>query len=404
MAKIKEIRCIRTRAGGMWTIVKVTTDQPGLYGIGSASDVNHPGAVITAIEEGLAPRLIGRDASAIEDLWQSSYTSAYWRNGSVLNTALAGIDMALWDIKGKEAGMPVYQLLGGAARSAVPCYAHAGGADYEALLDEIHMYMEEGYPVIRCQLGGYGGGGFIPAEQALRPRNAWPQSHAFDDEAYIEKLPEMFDFLRKKLGFGPKLTHDVHEHLRPQSAVQLSKLLEPYRLFFLEDVLPPEQVQWYKLIRDQCTTPQAMGELFVNPHEYVPLITERLIDYVRVRVSKAGGITPCRKIAALCEFFGVQTAWQEGGDNDPVNQAAAMHLDMNSYSFGIQEENHFSDEELAVFPGHAELAGGHLYSNDQPGLGIDIDEEKAAALLASRPINPGRAAEDRRADGTVVRP
>jgi mannonate dehydratase len=187
--------------------------------------------------------------------------------------------------------------------------------------------------------------------------------------------------------------------------VTLAKLLEPYRLFFLEDLLSPEQIHWYRLVRQQCTTPQAMGELFINPHEWTPLITERLIDFIRVRVSKGGGITPCRKIATLCEHFGVHTAWQEGGDNDPVNQMAAVHLDLVSYSFGIQEENHFRPEELEVFPGHAILEGGYLYANDQPGLGLDIDEAKAAALL-----DPERAArhlfmaEDRRVDGTVVRP
>ena len=404
MAKIKEIRCIRTRASGHWLIVKVLTDQPGLYGIGSASDNYQTPIVKTAVEEHLAPRLIGREASHIEDIWQSTYTSGYWRNGSILNTAMAGIDMALWDIKGKEAGMPVFQLLGGPCRSAVPCYAHAGGGDLESLAEDVQRYMEEGYSVIRCQLGPYGGGGFINADRALRPKNAWPQQRAFDDEAYLENIPKMFEFLHKNLGFGPKLTHDVHEHLRPQNAVTLSKLLEPYRLFFLEDVLPPEQVAWFRLIREQCTTPQAMGELFVNPHEYLPLITERLIDYVRVRVSKGGGITPCRKIATLCEWFGVQTAWQEGGDNDPVNQVAAMHLDLASPSFGIQEENHFPGQELEVFPGHAVLEGGYLYPNDQPGLGIDIDEEKAAALLGAESSVPRYMAEDRRADGTVVRP
>ena len=404
MAKIEDIRCIRTRTSGIWVIVKVTTDQPGLYGIGSASDVNHAPTVITAIEEVLAPRLIGREAGHIEDIWQSTYTSGYWRNGSILNTALAGIDMALWDIKGKEAGMPVHQLLGGPCRPAVPCYAHAGGNELEGLLEDVQRYMEEGYSVIRCQLGAYGGGGFIPAEKAMQPRNAWPQSSAFDDEAYLENIPKMFEFLRNNLGFGPKLTHDVHEHLRPHNAVTLAKLLEPYRLFFLEDVLPPEQVAWFRLIREQCTTPQAMGELFVNPHEYLPLITERLIDFVRIRVSKGGGITPCRKIATLCEWFGVQTAWQEGGDNDPVNQVAAMHLDLASPSFGIQEENHFTAEEWDVFPGYAILEGGYLYPNDLPGLGIDIDEEKAAALLRVDRLDPHYAAEDRRVDGSIVRP
>ncbi|HAA77487.1 TPA: mandelate racemase, partial [Candidatus Latescibacteria bacterium] len=311
---------------------------------------------------------------------------------------------ALWDIKGKEAGMPIYQLLGGPCRSAVPCYAHAGGGDLEALLDDIQKYIDERWPVIRCQLGNYGGGGFIDPNEAVRPKNAWSDKRVFDDEAYLENIPKMFEFLRSRLGFGPKLTHDVHEHLRPQSAVTLSKLLEPYRLFFLEDVLPPEQVAWFRLIREQCTTPQAMGELFVNPHEYIPLITERLIDYVRVRVSKGGGITPCRKIATLCEWFGVQTAWQEGGDNDPVNQAAAIHLDMASTSFGIQEENHFSDEELEAFPGHCVQHGGYMYANDRPGLGIDVDEEKAVALLDPEKLRVERAAEDRRADGSIVRP
>ena len=406
MAKITRIQCIRTRADGMWTIVKVHTDQPGLYGIGSASDVRHPETVIKAVET-IAPLVIGREAGHIEDNWQCVYTSGYWRNGSILNTALAGIDMALWDIKGKEANMPVYDLLGGPCRAAVPCYAHAGGNDLAELEDDVRRYMAEGYDVIRCQLGAYGGGGFLEADQAKLPKGAWTgRNRVFDDEAYLENIPKMFDYLRNKLGFGPKLTHDVHEHLRPQSAVQLSKLLEPYRLFFLEDVLSPEQVHWYRLIRDQCATPQAMGELFVNPHEWMPLITERLIDFVRVRVSKAAGITQCRKIATLCEWFGVNTAWQEGGDNDPVNQMAACHLDMTCWNFGIQEENHFAPEELDVFPGHAVLEGGYLYPNRQPGLGIDIDETKAAALLNAdlvrRPTIYGEP--DRRADGTAVRP
>ncbi|MHB0855982.1 MAG: enolase C-terminal domain-like protein [Anaerolineae bacterium] len=405
MPKIRDIRCIHTRRDGSWLIVKVITDQPGLYGIGSASDYYHGPTVAAAIKECLAPRLIGREASHIEDIWQSTYTSGYWRNGSILNTALAGIDMALWDIKGKEAGMPIHQLLGGPCRTAVPCYAHAGGEDLLELEEDVRRYMEEGYSVIRCQLGPYGGGGFIPAERAHMPHNAAPQAAAFDDEAYLEKVPCMFEHLRARLGFGVKLTHDVHEHLRPHNAVALAKLLEPYRLFFLEDVLPPEQIDWYRLIRQQCTTPQAMGELFVNPREWTPLITERLIDYVRVRVSKGGGITPCRKIAALCEAFGVHTAWQEGGDNDPVNQVAAAHLDLASWSFGIQEENHFGPEELEAFPGHGMLSGGYLYVNDKPGLGIDIDEEKAACLLNDEHARFWHyAAEDRRADGSVVRP
>jgi mannonate dehydratase len=410
MPKITRVRCLRTRADGTWVIVKVETDQPGLYGIGSASDHYRAGTVIAAIEQSFAPRLVGREAGDIEDIWQSSLTSAYWRHDSVWNTALAGIDMALWDILGKEAGLPVYRLLGGPCRAAVPCYAHAAGDTLQELEDDIRRYLEDGWSYIRCQLGAYGGGGFVdPGARGGRPRGARPPfdtpRRAFDDEAYLEAIPDMFAYLRDRLGFGPKLTHDVHEHLRPHVAVALCKRLEPYRLFFLEDVLPPEHVAYYRQIKGQCTTPQAMGELFVNPHEYLPLIQEHVIDYLRIRVSKAGGITPARKLASLCEWYGVHTAWQEGGDNDPVNQAAAMHLDMTCWNFGIQEENHFRPEELAVFPDHPVTEKGYLYPNDRPGLGLDVDEAAAARLLdPERAARPKYMAEDRRADGTVVRP
>ncbi|MCX6018418.1 MAG: mandelate racemase [Chloroflexi bacterium] len=404
MPKITGIQTIRTRANGTWLFVKILTDQPGLYGIGSVSD-HFRAPVMQAAIENLAPRLIGRDTSRIEDVWRSIHFSAYWRNDALSNTAQAGIDMALWDILGKEAGMPVYRLLGGKVRSAVLAYAHAAGNDLAELEDDVRRYMAEGYSVIRCQLGPYGGGGFLKGTAAGFPQHHWPQDAAFDDEAYLDAVPRMFEYLRNKIGFEPKLTHDVHEHLMPHNAVHLAKRLEPYRLFFLEDLLQPEQVGWYRQVRQACVTPQAMGELFTNPHEYLPLLAERLIDFIRVRVSKGGGITQCRKIAAVCEMFGVRTAWQEGGDNDPVNQMAAVHLDLASPSFGVQEENHFAPEEYDLFPGHARLEGGYLYANDTPGLGIDIDEVKARTLL-----NPELASrsylypEDRRRDGELVAP
>ncbi len=404
MPVIKEIKCIRSRHRGTWLIVKVITDQPGLYGIGSASDNWHTETVMKAVER-LSISLIGRDVSNIEDNWQLVHNNCYWRNGSILNTALGGIDMALWDIKGKEAGMPVYSLLGGPCRSAVPVYGHAGGKDFETLEESVRQFIDRGYQVVRCQVGPYGGGGFIEPGQARLPDNPWSEKAVFDDEAYLDTIPRMFDHLRSRIGFDVKLTHDVHEHLKPQNAVTLAKSLEPFRLFFVEDILPPEHIQWFRKIREQCTTPQAMGELFINPNEWMPLVTERLIDYVRVRVSKGAGITQCRKIAVLCEWFGIQTAWQEGADNDPVNQLAACHLDMASTSFGIQEENHFTDAELEAFPGHAEIRGGYMYPNENPGLGIDINEEKAAALLDTEAVSqPHRYEPDRRPDGSIVRP
>ncbi|REE85131.1 D-mannonate dehydratase [Paenibacillus taihuensis] len=407
MAKITGVKCIRTRHDGSWTIVKVTTDQDGLYGIGSATDIFNPEAVVQVVEQLFAPLLIGRDPSRIEDIWQTLHQSGYWRHGSITQTAIGGIDMALWDIKGKEAGLPVYQLLGGACRAAVPCYGHADGRDQSELEEAVHRYKEEGYTVIRCQLGSYGGGGFLKDNVANLPESHWSTGATFSEPTYLNAIPEMFEKLRVKFGGDIQFTHDVHEHLTPIGAVQLAKRLEPYSLFFLEDVLPPEQIGWYRHLRQQTTTPQAVGELFANPHEWTDLIVERLIDFIRVRVSKAGGISACRKIAALGENFGVRTAWQEGGENDPVNQAAAVHLDRAVWNFGIQEINHFKDAECEAFPGHVARKGGYLYLSEKPGLGVDIDEEKAALLVDEK---WNRASyhypypTDRKADGTLVRP
>jgi mannonate dehydratase len=404
MTAITRVRTIRTRRDRSWTIVKVETSEPGLYGIGSASDFFTPGAVTSIIDELYGPQLIGRDPADIEDIWQSLYASGYWRNGSTSNTALGGIDVALWDIKGKQAGLPIYQLLGGRCRDAVPCYAHAEGRTDEELIADVARYVEEGWPVIRVQYGGYGGGGFRPRPTQLE-RYGRSGALGFDEEAYLHAIPEMFAMLRDQFGPGVKFNHDVHEHLAPTNAISLARSLDPYQLFFLEDVLPPEQISWFRALRQQSTTPQAIGELFVNPHEWRTLIDEQLIDFVRTRISKIGGISPARRIAAHAEAHGVRTAWQEGGDNDPVNLTAAFHLDMTTSNFGIQEENHFSDDELEAFPGAAVVERGYIHPNDAPGLGVDIDEVKAAALPAES-LGPYHRPYpvDRRHDGTALRP
>jgi len=273
MTTITRVRVIRTRANLGWTIVKIETSDPGLYGIGSASDLYSPGGVTAVLEELYAPQLIGRDPADIEDIWQTLYASGYWRNGAASNTALGGIDVALWDIKGKQAGMPVYQLLGGRARNAVPCYAHAGGATIDELIEDVAHYVDEGWAVIRAQLGSYGGGGFVPRPDQAE-RYGSDRSPVFDDEAYLKAIPDMFAALRDHFGFDVKFNHDVHEHLHPNNAVRLASSLDPYRLFFLEDVLPPERINWYRTLRQRSSTPQAIGELFVSPHEWRPLIEE----------------------------------------------------------------------------------------------------------------------------------
>ena len=405
MTKITGIETIRTRVNGTWLFVKVLTDQPGLYGIGSASD-HYRARVVEAAIETVAPLLIGRDVSRIEDIWQSVYTQSYWRNDAIGNTVQSGIDMALWDIKGKEAGMPVYQLLGGKTRSAVAAYAQRAGQHPDRarrrraplLGGRLHRHP---LPARQFMAAAASSIAPMPAGRRTTGRRTRPSMTTLTSAPSPKCSPTCATSSAGARN-SPMTCTSTWRRTTPCSWQSCSS---PYRLYFLEDLLSPEQVGWYRQVRQQCATPQAMGELFINPHEYLPLITERLIDFVRVRISKAGGITQARKIATLCEWFGVQTAWQEGGDNDPVNQMAAMHVDLSSTAFGIQEENNFKPEEYDIFTGHAILEGGYLYGNDQPGLGIDIDVGKARALLDPEQARKSYyMAEDRRRDGAIVRP
>jgi mannonate dehydratase len=403
--KITGAEVIPTSAGHnyQWVFLKVLTSEPGLYGIGSASNLNQTAAVVAAIEKQYVPFWIGKNPARIEDLWQSTNVRTYWRNSTIQNNILSALDMALWDIKGKRAGMPVYELLGGKVRDAVPLYAHADGRDRDQVVENIDKYVKEGYRHVRAQMGGYGGGGMIAAGKGSRPENGFAGT-AFDEDVYIDVIPKLFDYIRTKLGNEVKLLHDVHEHLTGTGAVEFARRMEPYRMFFVEDILPPEQIDWFRRIKQVTTTPMAMGELFTSPREYVPLISERVIDFIRCRVSQVGGITTAKKIAALCEDFDVRTAWQEGGDNDPVNQLAAYHVDLTIPSFGIQEENHFPASVHDLLPGTAELRHGYLYGNGEPGLGIDIRAEEARKY-PPQPIRPGDSwTTVRGMDGSIVKP
>ncbi|HEU0139419.1 MAG TPA: enolase C-terminal domain-like protein [Bryobacteraceae bacterium] len=403
---IKDVKVIPTSGGGRyrWVFLKIITGEPGLYGIGSAGNHYQTHAVIAALEKHLKPWLIGKDPNRIEDLWQSAHVRTYWRNGPVNNNVLSAMDMALWDIKGKRAGMPVYELLGGKARDAVPCYDHAGGSDRESAVESVRKSMENGYRFIRVQYGGnYGGGGFIPPGEGSRPEGGY-NGPAFDEELYVETIPPLFEYVRSKVGFGPKLCHDVHSHLTGINAVEFSRRMQLFQMLFIEDVLPPEQIAWYKNIRNVCSTPQAVGEVFSHPYEYLPLVFERLIDFVRCRVSAIGGITPAKKLATLCEICGVKTAFQEGGENDPVNQMASYHVDISSTGFGIQEENGFPPVVHEMMPGTAQIRRGYLYGSEKPGIGVDIQEQLAAKYPLGEMRNGAAYGTDRAMDGSVVKP
>jgi mannonate dehydratase len=388
--RITDIQVILTAPEGInLVVVKVLTNQPGLIGLGCATFAYRHLAVKCLIEEYLKPLLIGRDVHAIEEIWQLMHQNAYWRNGPIENNAISGIDMALWDIKGKLANMPLYQLFGGKVREGVPIYRHADGRDLAELCDNIQKYRDQGISHIRCQSGGYGGGRF-GAAPGHAAEGAQPGIY-LDGRKYMRDTVKMFDDIRSRIGFELALCHDVHERLKPVDAIRLACALEPFDLFFLEDAIALEDGDWLRQMRARTSIPLAQGELFNHPFEWKTLITERLIDFIRVHLSQIGGITPGRKLQVFAEQFGVRTAWHGPGDMSPLAHAANIHIDLASRNFGLQEWSgteppNFVIQELKgprealldVFPGLPEFRRGYVYANDKPGLGVELNEAEAA--------------------------
>lgn len=418
--KIKDIQVIATAPAGLrLVVVKILTDQDGLYGYGCATFTQRADLVVPAIEKYLKPFLIGKPADRIDDTWQACYNSSYWRNSGVLNNAISGVDMALWDIKGRQAGMPVYQLLGGKCREAADCYGHAGGMEIPEIIDSAKRFIDQGYRHVRIQFG-------LPGQAAYGSRaganynqlmagvkgNQIPALHkapVFSPNDYVRKCVKVFEAARKQLGDDIELLHDTHERITPTQAIQLAKDLEQFKLFFLEDPLSPEDIAYFRHIRQQCATPIAMGELFNSPHEWFPLVHERLIDYIRVHVSQMGGLTPCRKMAAMCEAYNVRTAWHGPGDVSPIGHACNIALDLACYNFGVQEWSGFSERVLEVFSGVPTMKDGYAYANEAPGWGIEIDEKAAAKYpfgygeQGERKQLNGGWGEVRKKDGTIIK-
>ena len=395
---ISDVKVILTQPGhSRLAIVKVMTSEPGLYGLGCATFTQRIFAVAAAIERHLKPFLLGRDVNRIEEIWNMSMVHGYWRNGPVLNNAISGVDQALWDIKGKRAHMPLYDLLGGPSRQAAHVYVHADGETQEEVADNVRRFMEQGYRFIRVQMGGYGGRG----SPMVKPKDALPGAY-FDPRDYARRMLDMIAYVRQQAGEAVELLHDIHERLTPIHAVQFAKDVEPFKLFFLEDALAPEDIHWFRIIRQQTATPLAMGELFNNPHEWQMLIQERLIDFIRMHISQMGGITPARNIAIFASLYGVRTAWHGPSDTSPVGHAANLHLDLWHPNFGIQEWYRPSELDYAIFPGLPVVEDGYLYPNDRPGLGIDIDE-KLAAQYPCRDIVE-EWTQTRLPDGSPARP
>ena len=397
--RITDGKVITCGPGRNFVTLKLQTED-GIYGLGDATLNGRELAAASYLTDHVIPLLVGRDARRIEDIWQYLYKGAYWRRGPVTMTAIAAVDTALWDIKGKALRAPVYQLIGGASREAVRVYGHASGETIEATVEAAGRYVSRGYSAVRaqCSVPGmtrtYGigkGDSYEPAERGLAPETQW------SSERYLASVPPLFERLRKELGPDVHLLHDVHHRLTPIQAASLGRALEPSRLFWLEDPTPAENQDGFRVIRQHTTTPLAVGEVFNSIHDCRQLIQEQLIDYIRTTVVHAGGISHLRRIAAFAELYQVRTGSHGATDLSPVCMAAALHFDLSVHNFGIQEYMPHTPETDLVFPHAYTFTDGMMHPGDAPGLGVDIDETLAAAF----PYQPAYLPIARLMDGTM---
>ena len=399
--KIVEAKVFVCCPGRNFVTLKITTES-GLTGLGDATLNGRELAVASYLEDHVCPLLIGHDASRIEDLWQYLYKGAYWRRGPVTMNAIGAVDVALWDIKGKVAGMPVYQLLGGRARDGVLVYGHANGDDIPSTLRAVESFLEHGYLAVRAQtlVPGlekmYG----ITREQFRyeAAEGDLPLETVWETRPYLEFVPRMLQAVRKELGFDFHLLHDVHHRLTPIEAAELGKRLEDVSLFWLEDPTPAELQESFRIIRRHTTTPIAVGEVFNSIWDCQQLIEEQLIDYIRMDAAHSGGLTHLRKIAALGELHNVRTGCHGATDLSPVCLAADLHFGISVPNFGIQEYMRHSDETDAVFPHSYRFESGYLHPGEEPGLGVELDE----SLLERFPYKRTYLPVARLRDGSVA--
>jgi mannonate dehydratase len=398
--KITDIRVIVCSPGRNFVTVKILTDQ-GLHGVGDGTVNGREKAVVAYLEDHVIPCLISRDARQIEDIWQYLYRGAYWRRGPITMAAISAIDMALWDIKAKAAGMPLYQLLGGASRTEVLVYSHAQGRTIAEAVEAVQQKRAAGYRAIRVQVGIpglpdiYGTG--TGADQAAGMVRPLPEEEVWSTAKYLPHIPKLFQAVRDAVGWEVHLLHDTHHRLTPIEAARLGRDLEPFRLFWLEDPVPAELQEGYRLIRSHTTTPIALGEIFNTIWDCRQLIEEQLIDYIRVTSVHAGGVTGLRRIFDFAALYHVRSACHGPMDVSPVAMGANVHVGLWVPNFGIQEYSGYTEATHRVFPHAWSEVSGALHPGDAPGHGVDIDEAEAA----KHPYRQAYLPVNRLEDGTL---
>jgi mannonate dehydratase len=399
--KITNAKVIVTCPGRNFVTLKIETDA-GIYGLGDATLNGREKAVVAYLEEHCIPALLGKDARNTEDIWHYFYRGVYWKRGAVTMSALSAIDLALWDIKGKALETPLYNLLGGKSRERALVYAHATGKDLPHALDSVAEKLASGFQAVRVQAGvpgvpesygvAKGGAAYEPASRGL------PREESWDTAKYLRFAPRLFERVRERFGNDVHLLHDVHHRCTPIEAARLAKELEPFHLFWLEDPVSGELQEGLRLLRRHSTTPVAIGEVFNSVYDYTTLITEQLIDFVRMPLSHGGGITHLSKVAALASVYHVQTGFHGATDLSPVNLAASIHFDLAVNNFGIQEYMPHPEVVNEVFQVNYRYEQGGLVIDDTPGIGVDIDEEQAKKY----PYSAASLPVARKMDGTLT--
>jgi L-alanine-DL-glutamate epimerase-like enolase superfamily enzyme len=376
--KISNIECYPVWGGGRnFFFVVVDTDE-GIYGVGEAGITGRELGIQGVIEH-FKPLLIGQDARRIEHIWQMLYRGGFFPGGKIITAAVSAIDIALWDIKGKALGVPVYELLGGLCRDKVVCYPHCQRPTIEGLVENAQKHVEEGWKFVRWGLSDAQLSGVLEPSRAVR--------------GAIKE----FEALRSALGDEVELCFDIHTRLDPPDAIYLCNAVEQYRPFFMEDPIRSESMQSLRIVRQHVKTPLAVGEQFAGKWEFRQVIEEELMDYCRVDLGIVGGLSEAKKVAGWCEAHYIKLATHN--PLGPVSTAACLQLNLACNNVAVQEQPRRPGTALTdVLPVQVEWKDGYLLPPTRPGLGVEFDREAAK----KHPFQMAELTHLRREDGSVT--